>query len=386
MNKLSRLRLITGFIFVLALGVGALWLLVPAPSGADAAEFYSPVGTPTTLVDLTVAVGGGIMFLVALRNFKRELKPAYRFLAIAQMSVGIATLVFPYIEYYGLWDNNWWNMSSYLAYLVGSVFMYFGTRQFLKILNIRIRLTALIVVLPLTLVAWIIHTIAPHVDVWTTLNEHQYDAFELVVIIPVLFYAAAAYNALRISRTIGSEYRKAFIWLTAGLTLQLISSVTILVMDIISYDNWYFNTRLYEIPTIGGDLLIMVSAYYFNAVGLAAPAGPGLFKRLLGGRATPANSLEIISFVTGMVSNPAAIDPALDRLRILTSKLGPSQTLSAGDQATLRNVYLEIEQYLTTHEPLRTYTREEVRGRVVQHFGLTNETDAKTFWPAVTAS
>jgi len=383
MDKILKLRIEVWAVVVFGVAVALLWFLVPVPKGLDHQTFYSPFGVPTTLVDLTIAIGSGVLFLQAWRNFKQELKPAYRFIAAAQLVVGITTLIYPYIEYYDLWENTWFNMSSYVGYLFGSVLMYFGARQFMKILGIRGRLTTPLLMLGYFLALSVIHAFLPHNQVWPAFTEHQYDLFEMAVVAPVLFYAIAAYGMGRISRRIGSDYRKAFGWLAGGLALQLVSAFGLLIMDMVGYDNWYFNTRLYELPTICADILILTAAYSFNTVGLAS-TGQSIWRRLFSHRtAQPVTSLDIISYTAGMVSNPKNIDPALDKVRLLSAKLKPGEAPSAEDQAALRGVYLEIEKYLVTAEPLRTITRDDVRNRVIVHFGLDHAPTDKTFWPAV---
>jgi len=377
------MRLVFGAIIVVAFGVGALWLLVPPPAGVDKGQFYSPFGTPTTLVDLTFALGGGILFLLALRNFKKELKPAYRLVAGAQFSLGILTIVFPIIEYYNLWDNVYWDMSSYLSYLVGCVLMYLGARQFMKIIGTRSLATAPLVVIVATLAISVARSLTPHVNVWAAFNEHQYDAFEVAVTIPVVFYAAAAYGMFKIRRTIGQEYRRSFDWLAAGLVLQMITAITIAVLDTIGYDNWYFNTRMYELPTILGDFLVLVAAYQFNVVGEVTRARYPVWKRVLHiAPPPPPTSIDIVVYAAGMASNLEAINPILDRMRHLTASLAPNQDLSKGEQAELRSIYLDLETYLVTKEPLRTFTRETIRRNITAHFAL-GQGAAPTFWPAL---
>jgi hypothetical protein len=377
MNSISRLRKLTILIVVMAVAVALSWLFVPPPAGAADKLLYSPLGTPTTLLDLMLAIGSGLLFLRAVKNFKNDLKPAYLLIAAAQLSVGMLTLFFPYIEYYDLWSNNWLNMASYLPFLVGSVLMYFGARQFLKILKLRNRATAPLVMFGLTLVLWGVHAVIPHYNTWTGFNEHQYDLFEVVTIIPVLFYAAAGSIMLKIRRKIGDEYRSSFGWLAAGLFIQMGAAATIFIMDITGYENWYFGSRAYELPTILGDIGVLCAAYQFNAIGISTVTSG--IRHLFGRNKDTVTSLDIVTYVAGMASSTDAIDPLLDNVRALSANLTPGKTLSAADEQTLRNVYLELERYLVVDESLRTFTKESLRSAVQQHFGLASG-DSRTFW------
>ena len=83
----------------------------------------------------------------------------------------------------------------------------------------------------------------------------------------------------------------------------------------------------------------------------------------------PANPtyVDIVVTASQMVSNPAAIDNKLDDLRIVTSHQTGTE-LSETDKNTLARLYLEIEKYLTTKEPLYAYTSEGLRANLPAEF------------------
>ncbi|HSX17082.1 MAG TPA: hypothetical protein VLH86_03215 [Patescibacteria group bacterium] len=384
MSAIAKLRLRVILIVIAALGIGSGWLLLPPSANFDGATFYSPLGAPTTLVDLVLAIGGGVLFLRALHNFKQELKPAWRMVALAQFAVGVLTITFPIIEYYYLWPNIWWNMSSYLAYLVGSIFMYFGMRKFYKILGLKGRITSALLIGIVILVGWVLHAFIPHIVVWDQFNEHQYDLFELIPFVPIICYSAAAYMAFRIRAKVGKEYGMSFGWLTIGLSLQAASSIAIGVLELVGYENWYFASRAYEIPTILGDIGILTAAYYFNAIGLPT-SRLGFWHRLFGGaNMQPATSVDIIVYVVGMASDTSKIDIYLDNMRLITAHHKEGEPLDAQEQQKLYEVYTNLENYLVTKEPLRSFTTDSLRADITQHFGITPEQSAQTFWGRVT--
>jgi hypothetical protein len=386
MSTASKLRVIIVSIIVLALGTGALfWLIVPPPANLEPGSFYSPFGAPTTLVDATLAIGGGLLFLRALRNFKVELKPAWRLVAVAQMSLGVLTLLFPYVEYYDLWSNIWWNMSTYLPFLIGSVFMYLGIRRFYKILGLKSWVTRIWIVALIVLAAWGIHALVPHIVTWDQFNERQYDLFELIPTIPVICYGAAAFMAFRMRTKVGSDYNKSFGWLTIGLSLQLFATITIAVLEFVGYENWYFSSRAYEIPNIVGDIGILAAAYYFNAIGLQASAqgGARFWQRLKRSNIHEhVTSPAIVAYIARLSSDTSKIDLYLDKMRAITALQQPGEALSIEDQQALMQAYLHIEDYLVTAEPLRKFDKTSLRAEVAQHFALhipQNVND--TFWP-----
>lgn len=92
-----------------------------------------------------------------------------------------------------------------------------------------------------------------------------------------------------------------------------------------------------------------------------------LFTSLFGksDEATKATSvLDMVTKAAGLASNPRDIDPLLDKVRIITSRLHSGESPTGADEATLLGVYLQLELYLTTKEPIRTFTKEELRARI----------------------
>ncbi len=374
MSNISKLRLTVILIIIASLCIGSIWLLLPAPADFTGDQFYSPLGTPTTIVDLVLAIGGGILFLRALRNFKEHLKPAWRLAATAQISLGMLTVLFPIIEYYYLWPNVWWNMSSYLAFLVGSIFMYFAMRRFCRILDVNNWVTTVSLIGGVILLGWALHAFIPHPQTWDQFTERQYDAFELIPLIPIICYAAAAYMAFRIRVKVGAEYHRAFTWLTIGLATQAVACIAIGVLELVGYDNWYFNSRVYELPNILGDIAILGAAYYFNAIGMALPQ-----RRKDAGQS--ANSVDIILYVAGLASDASKIDPYLDKVRIITASHNTSEQLNDEMRKAFLDAYTHIEDYLIHDERLRNFDAITLRATVVSRFNLTPDNSANTFWP-----
>lgn len=375
---MRQLRIMLFLSMASAIILGALWLLVPVPPEAKAAVYYSPIGTPLVLMDLVIAISGAVFFLLALRHFKAELKPAYRFIAYAQLSLGIFALLYPYVEYYNLWTDPTLGMATYLPYLTSSILSYLGMRRFSKILNLRTRMTSGRLLIGVILAGWIVHAFLPHAQIFDS-PEYVYDIFELVPIIPVVMYSGAAYMAYRLRQKVGREYQKAFTWLTIGLMLRLLATALILLFDLVSYDNWFFNSRaFYVMPVIVADIGLLLAAFYFNTIGVIDTGG----SVRQGKRKGTATSVDIVLYAAGMASDVTKIDPYLDKLRYITSTLRPGQTLGAQDQQALQGVYLNIEKYLVSADPMRSFDRKALRERIAIHFALDPE-DKNTFWSSL---
>lgn len=92
-----------------------------------------------------------------------------------------------------------------------------------------------------------------------------------------------------------------------------------------------------------------------------------LFSSFFGGSDDTSKAGSVLDMVTktaGLASNPKEIDPLLDRVRVITSRLHSGESPTGADETILLGVYLQLELYLTTKEPIRTFTKEELRARI----------------------
>ena len=384
---MKNLRIILAVIFAAAIGLSALSLLLPIPADAEISQFYSPVATSVVLVDVFLAAGSAVLFLMALKNFKPELKPAYRLLAFSTLAVSIGLLVLPYIEYYGLWENLLLNMGSYLQYLVGAPLMFFGILMFYKRVGFG-RRGVLIAALTGVLVFSVIHPFLPYDGAWDGFGwgRTEYNLFKIVTIIPFVLYGIAAYMTLRMLRRTGREYRSAFTWITVALVLYTINALGIILIEVLGYevtiplfghDFGIYTDRLYEAPAILGDLAFVIAGYCFAAIGrpkVALEKGQKI------------SSIDIVVYAAAKVSDNTKIDNYLDDMRTITAGLSQSGgELKPQDQQTLRDVYLKIEDFLVTGDPLRSFKKEDLRADISHRFALDTQS-TETFWPMLPQS
>lgn len=80
--------------------------------------------------------------------------------------------------------------------------------------------------------------------------------------------------------------------------------------------------------------------------------------------------LDLATYAGSLASNPADIDPILDRVRKITTIHSVGSDLSPEDESALLEVYLDLEKYLMTNDPIRTFTKEELRGRLSPNLSM----------------
>lgn len=75
-------------------------------------------------------------------------------------------------------------------------------------------------------------------------------------------------------------------------------------------------------------------------------------------------SLELVTYAASLASNPDDISRYLDKVRDITARLGAAPPPGSKDESALLEVYLQLETYLTTKEPIRTFTASGLRKRL----------------------
>ena len=74
-------------------------------------------------------------------------------------------------------------------------------------------------------------------------------------------------------------------------------------------------------------------------------------------------ALDLANTAAGFASNQSDIEPLLYRIKQISNQPSSSTLLSPENEALLFNVYLEIEKYLMTSDPIRTFSKEELRNK-----------------------
>ena len=74
-------------------------------------------------------------------------------------------------------------------------------------------------------------------------------------------------------------------------------------------------------------------------------------------------ALDLAKTAASFVSNQNEIESQLYAIRQISAQLPASALLSPHDEAILFDIYLQIEKYLTTRDPIRTFNKEELRNK-----------------------
>lgn len=82
---------------------------------------------------------------------------------------------------------------------------------------------------------------------------------------------------------------------------------------------------------------------------------------------TPKNQIDTIDYLASLASRPTDIDPLLEPVRFITARLNPGETPSQADHQVLAEVQRKLERYLIEQEPLRRFTPESLKQKMIEH-------------------
>lgn len=302
------------------------------------------------------------LFLSSLHTFSGRLRLAYTMFSGGMLLMGLGSLQFPLLAM-GHNLNSWWVSSgaATIPFVIASLAVYFSMRTFARILSVKFFATSLWRVLATVLAACVFITLIPHLRITgTPALEFQYDAFMALLVWVLGMELFAAIILWRIRTVIGPLYSGAVTWLAIAMSLTVASGVVELLYSLLSpYSlTWYTKYALNSLPSLFPVLVALIAGSVFK----------GIAERRL---SPSAGYIDVIVYMESLASSPTALDPEMDQLRLITARLTPgADKLSDKDINALIKLYLKIEHYLITSEPLRKFNREELRALLPEHFAI----------------
>lgn len=373
--------LITSF---LALDALAYWLLGDAIVGQ---KFTFAVTLTAALLHLS-ALG---FYIRGLRHFKSDLRVAYARLGLGIGMLGIAFAQLPVINFFGLY---FWLRSGgvLLPYLIAVCLIFFGLRRFASSLKLTSKVFSFWRVGIVAAVIGVAACLLPHTT--TVMAEPARLGSVWLTTVIAVFFVCAARGTLLIKRAVGVSYGHGLAWLFVAFVVAAISSVHYIGdMNLTSGDGFYFRWSVSVIVFDIVGLTFMKAGFALSTIDetVSAKYYP---RRLRGFFGLPAGttavsgsdvtSMDIIVFMMGLASNPSAIDNMTDDMRVITSRISDTGSLTSKDQAELLSIYRRLEDYLIKDEPLRHFGRREIRDIIKRRFML-DPKDQATFWPRLSA-
>jgi hypothetical protein len=293
-------------------------------------------------------------FLTSLKTFQPRLKIAYAVLSLGIFLIGAAQAQVSYISFYWLWDSAWVKAGgTVFPYLLSTIALYASMYLFARALHIKAFWAKLRYIIPITIASSVILSFNPN-----RFPEFQKDS-DFAVYMAVLGMAMASgiltfILARHIKKGLGKAYHSAMGWLVIALGIYIFVGIHgALTATFANPAGGYIDYSLWTFDIFG--IALLIAAISFNELSR---------ERL----SANASFTDVIYYTSQLISDPKEIDVHLDKFRLVTSRLTSDQQLSSQDKKTLVDVYLTIEDYLTTKEPIRKLSRDDIRQRLPESF------------------
>lgn len=319
-----------------------------------------------------LALGAAWFFLSSLESFKPNLRKAYILLCIGVAAFGISQAQLVPVSYL---NAQWWLSNGFftLPYMTSFIFMFMGMRQFVKAIEFKTRWVSLPIASATSIGVALLLAIVPHAP--SPLSSSQYATVVIFTTIVSIFFAFAAGAAFALRREIGQLYVKGLTWLATGLVVGVIGGLHYVFVEMFVRVDWYYAGNLTVVPMFIASAFILYGGYSLREIAeIASNYKPSRISP------DPLVLVEVVTYISGLVSRPSELDLMLDDLRAVTSQIDSAKGgLSDRQQQAVINVYRQVEDYLVRSEHLRVYTRERLRTDIVAKFKL-NTTETQLLW------
>jgi hypothetical protein len=338
------------FLFGSLLATAGVFAFYPAPS----AETLSTKKSILMMAPAIILMLGAIWyFLSSLRTFKPGLRSAYILLSVGILLLPLPTVLLvlalsfpdvflPQIEAI--------RHIIIISFIAAAIMMYLGIALFARLLSVKHLLVKSIFVMAVAAASALIAV--KFLDEATTAPA-KYGLQSLAASTVITF--GACLFAVRIKKTLGAIYTPAINWLIAAFVVVAFDYAANVALSLwpekflnyLDYSDW---------PLILSGITFLMAGYFFWRSGhIARPSDTATY-------------LDSVNYAAQMVSDPEAIDPILDRVRVITARQRNNKDLKPTEKNELVEVYLKVEDYLINDDPLRNVSKDNLRSALSYDF------------------
>jgi hypothetical protein len=342
---------------------GLTFLLPVAETTVNATATHWRAFASTLLTCLFT--GASIILLRSLKNFKPNVKTAFRYLAYGMLAFSVTLVQFIFWGLGDLWTSDWATSGSGLVPIaIATILIYAGARKFAKLMGVKTIMNSFWFVAGVSVAVFaVLYVLAMN------FVQYKLDGVEAYIGVcglgsTYVFFAAMLVH--KVSKLIGSYYARAMRWLTIGL-FALFIETSHEGINTFWFNNGdvYTDYGFYLIPFVIAGFLVVRAGYEFRL--LPAQYVPGK-KPTKASTTNDEDYIESVVAVGGLVSRLDDVETILDELRLVTSHYQPGTPLKNEDKDVLVKTYFSLESYLVERDVIRNYTKDEVREHVSPTF------------------
>lgn len=344
------------------LGVAAYFMPVASSTLSEHVTEHR-IRLVVTVVMTVSFCGSALLFFRGLGAFKAGLQAAYRWFSAGNIGFGVAMLQWPVIVVAGL-QSSFWAVSGVVVvpFLLATFLMYVGMRQFALLLGVQTIVTSRLFSVSVALACMVGSGLAAHFFATNNTPGIENEAYTATVAWTTIYGLLAWLLVRKVIGVIGRSYQRAMSWQAAALGMMVFGGAHECVTSyFLTEGDWYIYAGVSMWPFVIAGCLFVGAGYQMGLMRFAAdqddspPSAPTQDARAF---------IDSILGVASLASRPNDIDSILDGLRGVTAAMRPGEALSEAQIRILVDVYMQLERYLTTADPLRVFTREELEARL----------------------
>lgn len=357
------MKLLTILLIVGAVALSAVAFVLPIPPRVDPRVF--PAQLSAIIMVSLWYFSAALLFLLALKDFKAQARRAYYLVSMGVMAIGIFSAAWlPVVTY--LFDEKLvspFYAASMMVSSIGMGLIYGGVRRFSTLVDAKGRRIAW---------RWIVGILAAGVLVIFLVPQPpgtpnalvnsglDNDLLHVGKWLEFSFCLLTARLIWLMRQQLGKPYIRA-LW---PILVYAVLDVFFLVTGVLLEDFWAVSAEIYGLIALGVvvlPLMLILSGYRFCRLYAYVPQEH---------KGSAPSLVDIIVYVASLASRPRDIEPILNRLRSITA-LAPSKDGARDpNKPELEQVYLQVEKYLITKEPVLGLSREGLRLRIDAYFSF----------------
>lgn len=354
---LGKIRVLMAALIAVSLLIAGIPLILPETPVSKSEGFLELAVISLALA--CFAIVAAILFILGLRGFKDEFKKTYYFLCLGLIAQATALLSYPAALYVGILDDYLANFIGNVIYLAGTIFMFIGIRLFANLLQVKTWLKNITYVSVATLVLAALLWAVPHTPF--SGSELLFDIVQTTNSTEGLLSFFCALLVLAIRKQASLFYDRPLFWLAVALFCNAAGEALYFIAHQAMSPSGVADatiTVLSAIAMIASRIFYLVAGYHLIRLTYK--------EEVLQREASP---IDVITYLAALVSKKADIDPMLDELRHITSKLSDNKKMTKEQLYSLSGLYDNLRDYLIHREALLALTEESLDRKLKHKFG-----------------
>lgn len=331
----------------------------------------------TAILEAVLQIGAVVLFILGLKDFKTELRRAYAFILIGIVLLGLSRLQLPVFQVLNLWSSDWINYGWVESVsMLAQILIYLGLIFFVKLLGIRTKLTSWIFISPLLVLSIVLIAFLPHsLLVMRGETELAFDLFSIFGVIETLFGLFSVALLVKIRQNTSQAYSRPLVWLLLAVIFSTITAAQVVLFHFIGFEGFYVDFGILLVPGLISSAFYLKAGQSFTTISSFNPSQAIPNK-------SENSSISIIIYAMNLASNPQSIASISEQLREVTAFIDPKKpVITVEQEASLKKIYMTLEEYLVTKEPAQRFTKESLRERISKKLDLTH--NKENFWSSL---